>query len=381
MLISRPVKVLLVGFGRIGQQHARLLGRLNGSVRLAGIVDPYADLALLGQEFSGIPFYLSCKDWRESGKSADLMLIASPNAWHPTHLGYAMDMRMPALVEKPLCNCTEHADALIARSEAEGIPCWVMMQARWNPILRHLKELVDGGELGELLHIDIQCYWNRDHGYYRPGGWQGHAELDGGTLYTQFSHVVDVMQWIFGPWAEVQARLHNRTHASVHQLDDGGRITYTTSGRLRTDGSPAEPALGTMVYSTSAYGGNLDQSITVLGSKGSVRISGQYMNQFYRYKVQGRDKPPILPTAGPDEHRLALWRQVIGALQSNSGSQGLSGMGQSTGSQTLVGLREARSVIALIENLYANAERGAHTMSHLESKMQYEPPRHDKLLH
>ncbi|MFM7910555.1 MAG: Gfo/Idh/MocA family protein, partial [Bacteroidota bacterium] len=117
--------------------------------------------------------------------------------------GYAMDMRMPALVEKPLCNRTEIADALIERSEAEGIPCWVMMQARWNPTLYHLKELVDGGELGELLHIDIQCYWNRDQGYYRPGGWQGHAELDGGTLYTQFSHVVDAVQWIFGPWSEV----------------------------------------------------------------------------------------------------------------------------------------------------------------------------------
>ncbi|MFM7030956.1 MAG: Gfo/Idh/MocA family oxidoreductase, partial [Bacteroidota bacterium] len=116
---NRPVKVLLVGFGRMGQQHARLLGRLNGSVRLVGIVDPYADLTLLSQEFSGIPFYLSCKDWKTSGNSADLMLIASPNGWHPTHLGFAMDMRMPALVEKPLCNRTEIADALIERSEAE----------------------------------------------------------------------------------------------------------------------------------------------------------------------------------------------------------------------------------------------------------------------
>jgi len=353
----------------MGQQHARLLGRLNGSVRLVGIVDPYADLTMMGQEFSGVPFYLSCKDWKTSGNSADLMLIASPNAWHPTHLGYAMDMRMPALVEKPLCNRTEIADALIERSEAEGIPCWVMMQARWNPTLRHLKELVDGGELGELLHIDIQCYWNRDQGYYRPGGWQGHAELDGGTLYTQFSHVVDAVQWIFGPWAEVQARLHNRTHASMHQLDDGGCLTFTVDGGLRADGTPAEPALGSMVYSTSAYGGNLDQSITVLGSLGAVRISGQYMNQFYWYKVQGRDKPPILPTAGPDEHRLALWRQVIATLQSGKGTQGL------------VGLREARSVIALIEDLYANAQRGAHTMTHLESAKDYTPPTLPKLTH
>ena len=238
-----------------------------------------------------------------------------------------------------------------------------MMQARWNPTLRHLKELVDGGELGEILHLDIQCYWNRDHEYYRPGGWQGHSELDGGTLYTQFSHVVDAVQWIFGPWSEVQARLHNRTHSGMHRLEDGGRITFTTSGGKREDGTPAEPALGSMVYSTSAYGGNLDQSITVLGSKGAVRISGQYMNQFYYYKIQGRDKPPILPTAGPDEHRLALWRQVIATLQLGSTDEGL------------VGLREARSVTALIEELYANAECGSQTMSHLQLESVLMPPR------
>jgi hypothetical protein len=93
------------------------------------------------------------------------------------------------------------------------------------------------------------------------------------------------------------------------------------------------------------------------------------MNQFSHYKVQGRDKPPILPTAGPDEHRLALWRQVIATLQSGTEAQGL------------VGLREARSVIALIENLYAHAERGAHTMSHLESETSNAPPRLQKLPH
>ena len=134
----------------MGQQHARLLGRLNDSVRLVGIVDPHADLSVMDADIAGVPFFLSCKDWKESGNSADFMMIASPNGWHPTHLGYAMDMRMPALVEKPLCLRSRQAIDLVDRAASLGLPSWVMMQARLNPTLGHLKELVDGGELGEI---------------------------------------------------------------------------------------------------------------------------------------------------------------------------------------------------------------------------------------
>jgi predicted dehydrogenase len=353
---NRPFKVLMMGFGRMGQQHARLLSRLNDSVRLVGIVDPHADLSVMDQSVEGVPFYLNCSDWRDSGNSADLMLIASPNGWHPVHLGYAMDMGMSALVEKPLCIRSSQALDLVNRAESQGFASWVMMQARLNPTLVHLKELVDGGELGEIFQVDIQCYWNRDASYYRPGGWQGDPKLDGGTLYTQFSHVLDAVHWILGPWTGIQAEIHNRTHQDLHRLDDAGRITFDVGGT----------ALGTMVYSTSAYGGNLDQSITVLGSQGAVRISGQYMNQFYWYKVRGRDKAPVLPTTGPDDHRLALWRQVIKALGSKNQVQATT--------TDLVGLSEAAKIVQLIEQIYQEAKRGPGTMEHLDRSMDESLP-------
>jgi predicted dehydrogenase len=351
----------MMGFGRMGQQHARLLGRLNGSVRLVGIVDPHADLSVMDADIAGVPFFLSCKDWKESGNSADLMMIASPNGWHPTHLGYAMDMRMPALVEKPLCLRSRQAIDLVDRAASLGLPSWVMMQARLNPTLVHLKELVDGGELGEIFQVDIQCYWNRDASYYRPGGWQGDPQLDGGTLYTQFSHVIDAVHWILGPWTRIQADIHNRTHQDLHCLDDAGRITFEVGGS----------ALGTMVYSTSAFGGNLDQSITVLGSKGAVRISGQYMNQFYWYKVQGRDKAPILPTTGPDDHRLALWRQVLSTLGKGAKPSSTDHLSTPT---DLVGLSEAAKIVQLIEQIYQGAKRGPGTMEHLDRPMDESLP-------
>jgi predicted dehydrogenase len=360
---NRPMKVLLVGFGRMGQIHARLLQQLNGAVRLVGIVDPHADLATMSQDLAGIPFFLACKDWRESGNSADLMLIASPNGWHPIHLGYALDMNLPALVEKPLCTHTEHALPLAERAEGLHLPVWVMMQSRQNPALQHLHELVHGGELGEILRVDVQCYWNRGKDYYKRGGWQGHPQLDGGTLYTQFSHVVDAIHWIFGPWQQFSAQIDNLTHRDMHGLDDNGSIQFRT----------ALGAMGTLNYSTSTYPCTLDQCMTVLGSRGTVRLVGQYMNQFFWYQVQGREQAPLLPMAGPDEHRLALWRQIIALHQANSlsASLELSGTIPYNGSTSLVGLREATEVVGLIEGIYAKAERGPYAMTHLDTPHEF----------
>ena len=46
--------------------------------------------------------------------------------------------------------------------------------------------------------VQINCYWNRDDRYYTRGNWHGTKDLDGGTLYTQFSHFIDIMFWLFG---------------------------------------------------------------------------------------------------------------------------------------------------------------------------------------
>jgi predicted dehydrogenase len=345
----------------MGQIHARLLKRLNGAVRLVGIVDPHADLAAMGQEFAGVPFFLTCKDWRESGNSADLMLIASPNGWHPTHLGYAMDLRMPALVEKPLCIRMEDALPLMNRAEEGNLPVWVMMQSRMNPALQHVHQLVHSGQMGDVLRVDVQCYWNRGDEYYKPGGWQGHAGLDGGTLYTQFSHVLDAILWIFGPWAQHSAVIANLTHQHLHELDDTGSVQFTTEAG----------AMGTFNYSTSAYPCTLDQSITVLGTKGTLRLVGQYMNQFFWYRVEGRDQAPLLPSAGPDEHRLALWREVIARHEGVGPNNGLS---EHLPQPRLVGLREASEVVALIEQIYNQALRGPKTMSHLDTAQEFNLP-------
>jgi predicted dehydrogenase len=48
---------------------------------------------------------------------------------------------------------------------------------------------------------------NRDERYYKKGGWKGTSDMDGGTLFTQFSHFIDIMYWVFGDITDIQASL------------------------------------------------------------------------------------------------------------------------------------------------------------------------------
>src|SRR5690606_10018618 len=127
---------------------------------------------------------------------------------------------------------------------------------------------------------------NRDARYYKPGTWKGTADLDGGTLFTQFSHFVDIMYWLFGDITDIQGRFADFNHQDLTAFEDSGLVNF----RFLRGG------LGCLNYSTSVWDRNLESSITVIGSKGSVKIGGQYMDQVEVCHVQDYAMPPLPPT-------------------------------------------------------------------------------------
>ena len=73
---------------------------------------------------------------------------------------------------------------------------FTVMQNRYSPPSVWIKELVESGRLGKIFIVQLNCYWNRDERYYKPDSWHGSKDLDGGTLFTQFSHFTDIMYWL-----------------------------------------------------------------------------------------------------------------------------------------------------------------------------------------
>jgi len=140
--------------------------------------------------------------------------------------------------------------------------------------------------LGEIFMVQLNCYWNRDERYYKAGGWKGTADLDGGTLFTQFSNFIDIMYWLFGDIDNIQGRFADFTHKDTTAFEDSGFVTFDF----------INGGMGCLNYSTSIAMQNLESSITIIVKKGSVKIGGQCMNDVEVCSIEGYEMPELAPT-------------------------------------------------------------------------------------
>jgi predicted dehydrogenase len=214
------------------------------------------------------------------------------------------------------------------------------MQNRYSPPSVWMKDLVESGRLGEIYMVQLNCYWNRDGRYYKEGNWHGDAALDGGTLFTQFSHFVDILYWLFGDICDIQARFADFNHAGLTDFEDSGVVQF----RFVNGG------MGSLCYSTSVWDKNLESSMLVVAEKGSVKIGGQYMNEVVECHIQNYDKPDLAPTnpgndygvyKGSAQNHHYVIRNVVNVLS-----------GQSSAMIT-TNVLEGLKVVDMIQRIYA----------------------------
>ena len=131
--------------------------------------------------------------------------------------------------------------------------------------------------------VNIDLFWNRDDRYYKKGGWKGTQDLDGGTLFTQFSHFIDIMYWLFGDIDNIQARIHDFNHAHSTEFEDSGIVMFDL----------VEGGMGSINFSTAVSSVNYESSLTVVAEKGTVKIGGQYMNEVAYCQIENYTMPVL----------------------------------------------------------------------------------------
>jgi predicted dehydrogenase len=198
-----------------------------------------------------------------------------------------------AVVEKPIALCTADARAMLEAAQRHNRLLFGVMQNRYTPAAQWLKQVVASGQLGRPLLVEINCFWNRDERYYTPGGWKGRLATDGGTLFTQFSHFIDILYWVFGDIEGIAAQVANLTHPHLTDFEDTGTATF----RLANGGG-----LGSLNFTTSVWGRNQESSLTVVAERGSLKIGGQYMNSLEYCHIDGLEPPQLAPTPPPNEY-------------------------------------------------------------------------------
>lgn len=268
------VRFAVLGYGHIGKRHADIIRNHNDG-ELIAVIDHKFEAAHYID--NGVHYFNALENFFAANLNVDVVNVCTPNGLHATQATQCVENGSHTVVEKPIGLKREEVDKLILTALNKGKQVFPVVQNRYSKPIAWLKKLIDAGDLGDVFSVHLNCFWNRDERYYTPNSWHGNLELDGGPVYTQFSHFIDIMLWIFGGVSNINAKFFNFNHKHNTDFEDSGTITFD----FLKHGS------GTFNYSTSIFDENFESSITVLGSLGTVKIGGQYMNKLEYAHVNG----------------------------------------------------------------------------------------------
>ena len=305
------LRFAIIGCGRIAKRHADQIIKIG---KLVAVCDTDAEKCNeFTTKYNTQPYY-SIDELLEHGNNFDVVSVCTPNGLHAQHSILALKAGLHVLCEKPLCINVDDAKKMVNKAFETGKKLFVVKQNRYNPPIVFLKELIDEQKLGKILSFQINCFWNRPEAYYVD--WKGKKDLDGGTLFTQFSHFIDLLYWMLGDVANVKSISKNFLHPSI-EFEDSGVVLFEMKNN----------AIGTLNYTVNSFANNMEGSITVFGEKGTVKVGGQYLNELEYCNVKDIEFP-LLPKGnaangygfyqGSMSNHDKVYENLIEALQNPS---------------------------------------------------------------
>ena len=202
MNLNEPIKFAIAGMGMIGKRHAAMIEANPASI-LSAVCDikPPQETGFNGNA----TYHGSLAELLEKHPEVDVVNICTPNGLHAAMAIEALEARKHVVIEKPMALSKADAEKIIFKALQMSRQAFVVMQNRYSPPAVWLKEVIHENRLGEIYMVQVNCYWNRDSRYYNGKSWHGTADLDGGTLFTQFSHFIDMLYWLLGDITNIRA--------------------------------------------------------------------------------------------------------------------------------------------------------------------------------
>jgi predicted dehydrogenase len=260
------LKFAIIGCGRIAERHAEQINRL---ATLKAVCDKIESRAFnLGEKYESDVF----TDYEElllNEKDLDVISVCTPNGLHAEHSIRAFRKGFHVLCEKPMAISVFNCGEMIKEAEKANKRLFVVKQNRYNPPVRAIKEALDENRLGKILSVQLNCFWNRNNDYYSNSDWKGTMKLDGGTLFTQYSHFIDLLYWFFGDIKRVEAITRNLNHEKIIEFEDTGVVIMEFYNGI----------IGAINYTVNSFDKNMEGSLTIFGANGTVKIGGQYLNK------------------------------------------------------------------------------------------------------
>ena len=301
-------RIAIIGLGMAVTPHARSLLDLKDRVEVAYAYSPTeARRASFAERF---PFALADNlDALLADASVEAVLILTPPNTHLDLVRRAAAAGKHVLMEKPLEISTERGAALVEACRAAGRKLGVVLQHRFRPAGRRLRELVQAGELGRIVGASAGIRLWRPQSYYDQPGRGTLARDGGGVLVTQGIHTLDLLISIAGEVAEVAAYA---TTTPVHRMETEDLVAAAVRF--------ASGALGTIEATTSAFPG-FPERIEIVGEKGSAVLLGTELKVFLQdgrtIEMQAESSPGGTgadPMAFPHDYHRDLIADFLDAL-------------------------------------------------------------------
>ncbi|WP_276740553.1 Gfo/Idh/MocA family protein [Victivallis vadensis] len=268
--------IALVGCGRISRRHIEAIQATEG-VEIAAVCDILPERARKCAEELSVPW---TTDFRKL-PPVDFAAVLTPSGNHPEHAAAIAESTGIGgiLCEKPISLTMREAYHLFSRIDRTGKRLLPIYQNRYNPLVILLKELVDSGRLGKLYQFICNVLWNRDNDYFSID-WHGTREFDGGVLYTQASHYVDLLHYLFGEIAESKGIGGCRRNLEVFDA-------VSATMRFRNG------IVGSLNATVDVFEKNYQTEFTLIAENGTIRLSGTNLNRIDFWNVRDLARPDM----------------------------------------------------------------------------------------
>lgn len=270
------IKFGVVGFGNIGKRHVQHILN-NEQAQLVAICDE----KIIEEKIEGVRYFTSI-DAMLQDENIDVVNVCTPNYLHHPHTMLSLQYKKHVVCEKPMAISVSQCNEMIEAAIENEKTIFVVKQNRFNEPVQQVKKLMNENVLGNIYFINVNCFWNRNEYYYNESNWRGKKELDGGCLFTQFSHFIDILYYLFGEIKNVQGLIKNLNHAYTEVEDSGSFVMETING-----------AIVNFNFSTCSFEKNMEGAITILAENGTVKIGGQYLNTIEYQHIKAVQLPEI----------------------------------------------------------------------------------------
>lgn len=253
----------ILGAGLVAPFHAKGVVHSNGGELIAFCDLDETRVTRLADEYK-VKAYCSLDEMLRDPR-IDVVNVALPNHLHYNAVMACAAAGKHVLTEKPPAMTLRETDAMVEACRKAGVKFGCTVQCRVRKAIQAIRSAVQSGRFGTLLHADATMKWFRPVEYYRQDAWRSLRRAGAGVTVQHAFHYIDLLQYIAGPAAKVEARMTNLGHPGV-QLED------TVLAFLTFENG----AQGVVEASTAMWPGT-DVRIEINGTNGTAIMAGERM--------------------------------------------------------------------------------------------------------